>query len=257
MERHSEAEANTVSVIIPTLNEASAIEATLDALARLSAPVEVIVVDGGSSDTTVLLAGARGALVVNAERGRGSQMHAGACVAQGEVLWFVHADTHPPPDALRRIAKALAAPEVVGGHFAIRFDGAGWAARLLTWIYPRLRWLGLCYGDSALFVRRQAYQQAGGFRPFPLFEDLDLQRRLRRHGRLARLQAAVTTSSRRFEGRSFTLTFAWWTILQVLYWLGVSPHRLARLYAPIRGRSKPAEMLAGQEEVAARRCQDT
>src|SRR5262249_46468288 len=91
-------------------------------------------------------------------------------------------------------------------------------------------------GDSAFFVWRTAYEQAGGFRPLPLFEDLDLLRRLKRRGRFVRLRQQVTTSSRRFEGRSFVLTFAWWTVLQVLYWVGVPPRVLGRLYAPSRGR---------------------
>jgi hypothetical protein len=109
------------------------------------------------------------------------------------------------------------------------------AARFLTWLYPRLRLLGLAYGDSGIFVRRAAYERAGGFKPFPIFEDLDLLRALWKQGRFVQAGACVVTSSRRFEGRSFTLTFARWSLLQGLYWLGVSPHTLARLYAPVRG----------------------
>src|SRR4051812_3930463 len=100
MGQHLDRPPATLSVIIPTLDEAGAIEATLDAVGRLRGPVEVIVVDGGSGDATVELARGRGARVVTAPRGRGAQMHAGACAARGEVLWFLHADTHPPPDAL-------------------------------------------------------------------------------------------------------------------------------------------------------------
>jgi hypothetical protein len=109
----------------------------------------------------------------------------------------------------------------------------------LTWLYPRLRRLGLCYGDSGIFVRREAYQQLGGFRAYPIFEDLDLVQRLRKIGRVLHLPASVTTSSRRFEGRSFALTFARWSGLQVLYWLGVHPRTLGRLYTPIRGLETP------------------
>jgi GT2 family glycosyltransferase len=123
---------------------------------------------------------------------------------------------------------------VVGGNFRLRFDGAKRAARFLTWLYPQLRKLGLAYGDSGIFVRAAAYREIGGFKPFPIFEDLDLVRRLKRVGRVAHLPATVVTSSRRFEGRSFPLTFTRWAILQVLYWLGVHPRTLARLYAPIR-----------------------
>jgi rSAM/selenodomain-associated transferase 2 len=225
-----------LSIIIPTLNEAACLGATLDAVAGLGRGAEVIVVDGGSGDGTPEIARRRGLSVLTAGRGRGAQLRAGAAAARGDVLWFLHADTLPPADAVERIAEALGQPRVVGGCFAIRFAGRGYPARFLTGLYPYLAWLGLYYGDSAFFVRRGAYEEAGGFRPVPLFEDLDLLRRLRRRGRFVRLAAVVTTSSRRFAGRSFLLTFARWTVLQLLYWLGVSPHRLARRYADVRGR---------------------
>jgi rSAM/selenodomain-associated transferase 2 len=225
-----------LSIIIPTLNESAVIEATLGAVAKLRGWVEVLVVDGGSEDGTSDIVRRCGVRLINAPRGRGTQMHAGAGTATGDIFWFLHADTQPPEDAPSQIRDALADPGVAGGYFTIRFDGPRYAARLLTWVYPRLRWLGLCYGDSGIFVRRTAYEQSGGFRPFPIFEDLDLLRRLKRCGRFVRLPQTITASSRRFEGRSFILTFARWTALQVLYWVGVSPRFLDRLYAPIRDR---------------------
>jgi GT2 family glycosyltransferase len=162
-------------------------------------------------------------------------MHAGACAARGDALWFVHADTRPPAGCADLIGDALRDPSIVAGNFNVLFDGRRRAARFLSWLYPRLRRLGLCYGDSAVFVRRETYQRIGGFRPFPVFEDLDLVRRLRREGAVAHVRAAVTTSSRRFEGRSFALTFALWAFLQVLYWLGFHPRALGRMYQPVRG----------------------
>jgi rSAM/selenodomain-associated transferase 2 len=224
----------SLSIIIPTLDEAHAIGATLDALRAVRGSVEVLVVDGGSRDGTLELLRARGVRVVEGARGRGQQMHAGACAARGRVLWFLHADTQPPAEACERIAEALGDPQVVGGNFHVRFDGALRAARFLTWLYTRLRRLGLCYGDSAIFVRRDAYLRVGGFKSFPIFEDLDLVRQLRRAGRMAHIPATVITSSRRFEGRSFALTFARWSVLQILYWLGVPPRTLGRMYAPVR-----------------------
>jgi rSAM/selenodomain-associated transferase 2 len=227
-----------VSVIIPTLNEAHSLGATLQALTRLGhggGRVELIVADGGSADATREIAREHGAQIILAARGRGAQMHAGATVARGDVLWFLHADTIPPPDAPRQILEALRRdPKFVGGNFAISFDGTRPAARFLTWLYPQLRKLGLCYGDSAIFVRASVYREVGGFKPFPIFEDLDLVRRLKRRGSLIHLGARVVTSSRRFEGRSFAFTFARWSFLQMLYWLGVNPHTLGRLYAPVR-----------------------
>ena len=227
-------ELQTLTIIIPTLNEAASLRAMLDAVRQVRGLVELLVVDGGSNDATEEVARECGVRVLSAERGRGAQMHAGACRARGGVLWFLHADTLPPPDAAEKILEALQDRAVVGGNFHLRFDGRGRASRFLTWLYPQLRKLGLAYGDSGIFVRACIYREIGGFESFPLFEDLDLVRRLRRRGRMVHLTAAVVTSSRRFEGRSFTLTFARWAILQGLYWLGVHPRTLVRLYAPVR-----------------------
>lgn len=223
-----------LSIIIPTLNESRAIGATLDSLAELRGTIEFLVVDGGSDDDTVTQAERRGVRVITASRGRGSQMHAGAKEARADALWFLHADTHAPRDSVERILECLRDPRIAGGNFMLLFDGGSRAARFLTWFYVHIRKIGLCYGDSGFFVRRSAYEAAGGFRPYPIFEDLDLVCRLRRVGKFVRLPARIVTSSRRFERRSFTLVFLRWCLLQVLYWLGVSPVILGRLYQPVR-----------------------
>jgi rSAM/selenodomain-associated transferase 2 len=228
------AESPALSIIIPTLNEARSICQTLDAVAGLGGGIEVIVVDGGSVDATAELVRGRGVRLVASGRGRGLQMDAGARASRGVALWFLHADTRPAPGCAALLAEALEDPGVVAGNFGVSFDGDSRGARLLTWLYPRLRRLGLCYGDSAIFVRREAYEEVGGFASFPVFEDLDLVRRLRKTGRVVHLPAVVTTSSRRFEGRSFALTFARWAFLQALYWAGVHPRTLGRMYAPVR-----------------------
>lgn len=224
-----------VSVIIPTLDEATSICRTLDSLARLSAELEIIVVDGGSSDRTPEIVHQRGVRLITSQLGRGKQMHAGACASTGEVLWFLHADTQPPHNAIEFIAAALCNPQIVGGSFDVEFDSRRFGARFVTSLYRVLRRVGIIYGDSAIFVQRAAYEAAGGFRPLAIFEDLDFLRRLRRCGQLARLSAAVVTSSRRFEG-SFVNTFSRWTLLQLLYWIGISPDALGKLYAPIRAQ---------------------
>lgn len=223
-----------MTVVIPTLNEAPSVVATLNAVQQFSESVEVIVVDGGSTDNTFALAEGCRAQVVSGPQGRGSQLRVGAALGKGELLFFLHADSLPPGDTVQRITQAMSDPAVVGGNFEIRFAGEFFAARFLTWLYHHLSLIGLRYGDSGFFVRRLDYEAVGGFRPYPIFEDLDLLRRLRKRGRFVRVPAVVTTSSRRFEGRYFARVFAWWTVLQILYWLGVSPIRLGRWYRHIR-----------------------
>ena len=243
----------TLSIIIPVLNEARSIGATLDAALRLSGRVELIVVDGGSEDETCEIARAYGVKVISSERGRGLQMHRGAAVARGDVFWFLHADTIVPEDSLDLIHEALRDEHVVAGNFDVRFDGRRAAARFMTWLYPQLRGLGLCYGDSAIFVRREVYEQVGGFKSFPIFEDLDLMKRLSQRGHLVHLPLVVVTSSRRFGGGNFPLTFARWAGLQVLYWLGVNPLTLGRLYAPVRQSGKLHPFAATSRENGSKR----
>ena len=223
-----------ISIIIPALNEAATLERTLAAVMQIDGDKEVIVVDGGSDDATAEIAARCGAMVIKAERGRGLQMDAGASLARGDVLWFVHADSIPPGESIREIEHALEDPRVTSGNFSIVFEGSTIAARHLTWTYPRLRMLGLYYGDAGIFVRRSAYDEVGGFRPYPLFEDLDLVKRLKRHGRFVNLRCRLIASSRRFENKSYGRVWAIWIVLQLLFWFGVSPNRLARWYAHAR-----------------------
>lgn len=255
-----EAKPRELSIIIPVLDEARSIGATLDALLNEVSGAEVIVVDGGSLDGTIEIVRGRGVKLIASGRGRGLQMHAGARFASGRALWFLHADTLPSTECIAQIEDTLRDPSVVAGNFDVLFDGPSSAARFLTWLYPRLRRLGLCYGDSAIFVRREAYERIGGFRDFPIFEDLDLVRRLGKVGRVAHLRARVTTSSRRFEGRSFALTFARWSLMQALYWAGVSPRTLGRMYAHVRAagskkgrRGRPSKPVGGRAQTGADR----
>lgn len=227
--------ARTISVIIPTLNEERSLGATIEAVRGVPEVGEIIVADGGSADGTVALAQRLGARTIDGPRGRGSQLRAGAGAASLPVLWFVHADVLPPAASGRLIGAALSLPGIVGGHFRLRFDGGRRAASFLSWFTDHLRPLGLAYGDSAFFVRRDVYDRVGGFRDCPIFEDLDLLRRLRRAGRFVRVDGFVAASSRRFEGRSFALCFGRWIFMQALYWLDVPPQMLGRLYPDVRG----------------------
>ena len=223
-----------VSIIVPTLNEETHIVENIRNLEQLSGQKEIIVVDGGSTDQTITLVSEQNVRVLGASPGRGPQMHAGALASAGDVLWFVHADTFPSLHALEDIRNSLKRDSVVGGNFGLIFDGPSRAAKQLTAIYPLLRILGLCYGDSGIFVRREVYFQIGGFAPLALFEDLDLLRRLRRVGKFVHLNSRIVASSRRFEQRNFALVWLHWTTLQLLYWCGVSPNLLSHWYPHVR-----------------------
>ncbi len=222
-----------ISIIIPTYNEELAIAKTLSSLETLSGAYEILVVDGGSTDRTVEIVRAAKIPLFQSLQGRGLQMNLGAKQAQGETLLFLHADTVLPANACQLILSALQQAEVCGGNFSLRFSGNSFGARLLTYIYPALRLLGLVYGDSAIFVRRKIFDELNGFRAIPLFEDCDLFRRLQKRGEFRRMNAFVTTSARRFEGR-LGRTFSLWIGLQILYWLRVNPHRIAQFYKILR-----------------------
>jgi rSAM/selenodomain-associated transferase 2 len=223
-----------ISVIIPTLNEESEIAGTLEKLQSLEGAFEVIVADGGSTDRTCELAEAGGARLIRSERGRGIQMHAGALAAAGEVLWFLHADSVPSHDSHEEILKAISVTNVVGGNFALKFDGDSIAAAFMNRFYEVIGRFGLLYGDSGIFVLREVYWKTGGFKPIPLFEDLEFVGRLRKKGNLVKVDTPITTSSRRFENRRFLPVFIRWVLFQGLYWIGVNPTRLAGAYRPVR-----------------------
>jgi rSAM/selenodomain-associated transferase 2 len=224
-----------ISIIVPCLNEEKVIEQTLARLLETPEDVEIIVVDGGSTDGTLRRLVRPRVKLLQTTRGRGHQLDFGARAARGTVLWFLHADTLITPESEQALRSALRDPAILSGNFSLVFGGRRRAARLMTWIYRHLRLIGLCYGDSGFFVRAQIYRQVGGFKDYPIFEDLDLLRRLCRAGKFVRLPANITTSSRRFEGgRSFAWTFAHWTFLQILFWLGFDPRRMGRLYRAVR-----------------------
>jgi rSAM/selenodomain-associated transferase 2 len=229
----------TISVIIPTFNEEKILAQALVHVSTLSFD-EILVVDGGSTDRTVKMAEAFCARVSNARtlispRGRARQMNEGAEASRGTILLFLHADTQLPPRARESIEAALADPAIVGGRFDVRFDRpSAWGRMISALMNWRSRLSGIATGDQAIFVRRQTFEEAGGFADIPLMEDIDLCRRLKRLGRLIALRDTVTTSFRRWDthGPLRTIILMW--SLRVLYWAGVSPHRLARLYTTAR-----------------------
>lgn len=221
-----------ISVVIPTLNEAGNLPCLLAALQDEPTDSEIVVVDGGSGDGTIEIALSHGLSVLQASRGRGSPLCAGAAQSRGEILLFLHADSIFPAGGLQRIEEILSAdPGLIGGNFRLVFDGDSGFSRWLTGFYAQIRWLGFYYGDSGIFVRRRVYEALGGFRPIAVMEDWDFVRRLQRFGRTCCIaEPALITSSRRFEGRHPAEIVYGWVKLHFLYWLGVSPDRLAEIY---------------------------
>ena len=222
-----------ISVVIPTLNEAERLPTLLRALAREPELAEIIVADGSSTDGTGAIAERLGALVVLAERGRGRQLRAGAKAATGEILLFLHADSIFPPGGLGAVAGALDRdPRIPGGNFRVVFDVDTPFARRLAAFYAWIRRFALYYGDSGIFVRRRVYNAIGGIKPMALMEDYEFVRRLERAGPTCRIDdPPLVTSARRFTNRPWPAALWSWTKIHLLYWLGVSPERLARIYA--------------------------
>ena len=218
-----------ISVIIPTLNEAEGIGASLNSIIRQPEEFEIIVVDGGSADDTTDVARRYARIIQSEQRGRAIQMNTGAGQACGEVLVFLHADSRLPHNALSLLRSALIDPRIMGGTFTLRFDNPRFLLRLIVF-FTRFRFRFFHYGDQGIFVRRTVFEELGGFKPIPIMEDIDFLRRLRRRGRVALIKQPVTTSARRFLGHGIIRQQLFVVMLVILYLLGVNPEKLSRLY---------------------------
>jgi rSAM/selenodomain-associated transferase 2 len=216
------------SVLIPTLNEATQIAATLAGARRVFGPdAEYIVCDGGSTDDTVLIAAHAGARVISSERGRGRQLDAAWRTAGGEVCVLLHADTRLPANAKPLITDALTA--CVAGAFYLRFDEPHlrWLARAIN---LRARLFRSATGDQAIFALRSVLEKVGGVPREDLFEDVQLWQKLKRAGRVRLVRAEVTTSARLWVKLGTWRGILLHLRLRALHSLGVPPRRLARLY---------------------------
>jgi rSAM/selenodomain-associated transferase 2 len=225
-------EHNSVSVVIPTLDAAAELPATLAALAGVPTIREIIVADGGSEDHSVAVAQAAGARIVRAKRGRGTQLAAGAAAASGDWLLFLHADCRLAPGWAEAVEAFVAEPGGVGraGYFAFALDDRSPAARRLERIVAsRCRVLGLPYGDQGLLIARALYLAVGGFAALPLMEDVDLVRRLGRR-RLAPLGVPAYASARRYRREGYVRRPLRNLMCLSLYFIGVPARHIARLY---------------------------
>ena len=221
---------NTLSIIVPVLDEAPGIEACLRALSPMRARgTEVIVVDGGSVDDTAALSRPLADRVITSPRGRARQMNAGARAASGEALLFLHADTTLPDDADRLVGQALVQRE--WGRFDVRIDGAApGLAVVAAFMNLRSRLTSIATGDQAIFVQRATFDAVGGFPDIPLMEDIALSRALRARGRPACVAARAATSGRRWERQGVARTILLMWRLRYAYWRGAEPAELARRY---------------------------
>jgi len=227
-----DAGARVISIVIPTLNEAGVITDTLRRLQpSRTAGHEVVVSDGGSGDATLAHARPLADRVICGRPGRAAQMNAGAAAARGDVLLFLHADTVLPPGADVLVQEALSRPGASWGRFDVRLSGRSVLFRAIeAGISWRSRLTGIASGDQAIFVRRETFEDVGGFPDMPLMEDLALSGRLKRHAAPVCLRACVVTSSRRWEERGIVRTVLLMWRLRIAYYLGADPVALAARY---------------------------
>jgi len=221
-----------ISIIIPTLNEASLIGGCIGSLRTEACDSEIIVADGGSSDNTGdIVSGIPGVRLVDSPKGRGLQMNRGATVAAGDILLFLHADTVLEPGWSHCILSSLKNTTAVGGAFTLAVRNRSWQYRLMeAWVRMRCVLCKLPYGDQGIFIRKDVFTHINGYREIPLMEDVDLVGRMGKIGRIAIAGKKAFTSDRRWAKRGFIRTAAKNQAIMLLYRLGVNPERLYQLY---------------------------
>jgi rSAM/selenodomain-associated transferase 2 len=228
-----------ISIIVPVLDEAALIGPFLAHL-RVRAPgAEVIVVDGASRDETRSIAEPLADVLISAPRGRASQMNAGAAVATGDVLWFLHADSTLPHNAVRDIASAFDDPRLAGGCFRLHLPSREMIYRVSDSVGNLgVQVFGFALGDHGIFCQRTAFEQSGGYPGVPILEDAELYRRLARIGRMRQLSSEIISSPRSYQQCGPYRTTVVYLCILVLYVLGVPIRFLYPLYQHLRGRRK-------------------
>lgn len=225
---------NTFSIIVPVLNEQDRINSFIDSIKSQDnkGNLEVIIVDGDPQCRTVDAITDSSVIHLNSPKGRGCQMNAGAAVANGEILLFLHADTRLPDNALGKISLELQNTDYVGGAFDLKIDSDRLFLRYISVRASlRSRWNRIPYGDQAIFIRKKYFDQLGGYKEIPLMEDVDLMRRIKKDGKqIIILRDKVITSARRWENDGMLYTTMRNQILVRLFYLGISPHKLAKYY---------------------------
>jgi len=230
------AEPCRISVVVPALNEAGYIERTLEGLQGLrQRGHEVIVVDGGSQDASVALSRPLADTVIKSAPGRARQMQAGAAIAQGNILWFLHADTRACSQADQLIITALMNSGRLWGRFDVRFPDGGLLLKSIAWMMNmRSRLTGIATGDQGIFVLRPLFECVSGYPLIPLMEDVALSRTLKHYSRPVALHDTVASSARRWNTHGVVRTVIMMWGLRLAYFLGVPPKYLAGFYAARR-----------------------
>jgi rSAM/selenodomain-associated transferase 2/rSAM/selenodomain-associated transferase 1 len=221
-----------LSIVIPVLNDTEPLQRLLTTI-PVDPQIDIVIVNGGvPDDRLTAICDRPDVRLLTSAPGRGRQMNVGASVAAGRWVVFLHADTRLPPQWSDEIRRAGTDPDVVGGSFRFRLDSSTWQARLIERaVERRVRLLDLAYGDQALFVRRDIFDAIGGYREWPLMEDVEFVRRLRQAGKLYHSPQPVLTSARRWERDGWWRRSAKNVMLQALFFAGVAPERLANWYS--------------------------
>ncbi len=226
-----------VSVIIPTLNEAANLPNTLNCLSAENTDIEIIIADGGSQDQTIAIAQAAGAAIIHSSPGRATQLNTGAQNATGDIYLFLHADTQLPQNWQSLIIQTLQNPQNIAGAFELAIASDRPGIHLVEWgVQVRSRLFQLPYGDQAIFLRAETFQQLGGFPDLRIMEDFQFVKRLQSLGHIAIVPAKVSTSGRRWETLGVLKTTLLNQVMILGFYLGIAPERLQTWY---RGQVAP------------------
>ena len=232
-----------ISIIVPVFNEAKNIKSFLSQFDRVS-ELEIIIVDGGSSDLTsekikeLAILNNKIKLTTSNESGRANQMNHGAALAQGNILLFLHADTFLPNNYQQTIQNILRQPEVILGGFELAINGSEPALRLIeTTVNWRSRFLSLPYGDQGLFITRDNFVILGGFAELPIMEDFNLVQRAKKQGKIAIARAKVTTSARRWQKLGIFKTTLVNQLIIIGYYFKISPTKLRDFYRSFNSKN--------------------